>query len=53
VSTTPPAEDPAPAVVAEPAVDTERMRQRRFGLTSLILIVGGGAAATRVRSNRR
>jgi hypothetical protein len=34
-------------------VDTERTRQRRFGLAALILIVGGGGTASRVRARRR
>lgn len=42
------------AAQAPAVVDTaERTKERRFGLATVILILGGGAAGTRVRANRR
>jgi hypothetical protein len=47
-------DDPLPTSEAIPVADvTERTQQRRWGLTALLLIIGGAAAGSRMRSSRR
>ncbi|HEX5113789.1 MAG TPA: hypothetical protein VFW65_01195 [Pseudonocardiaceae bacterium] len=49
----PPPDDPQPNLAANSApVFTVRKQQRQFGLSTLILVIGGGAAAARMRPGR-
>jgi hypothetical protein len=43
---------PAVAIAPPPGVAAEVTKQRRWGLTVLVVLIGGGAAANRVRATR-
>jgi len=51
--TTVPAALPLGALPAPVSVAAERDKERRWGLTAVILLIGGGAAASRMRSRDR
>lgn len=50
--TTRPPAIPAAAPVPPASMAQEIEKQRRWGLTALVLLIGGGAAAARIRANR-
>jgi hypothetical protein len=51
--TTVPATLPASALPAPIGVAAERDKERRWALTAVILLIGGGAVAGRMRSRNR